>query len=128
MPLARVVVSQDTVDEVRLTTDKVTVRNVDRPDTVSVGRIVREAPASIEYLPSRALSTEGGGVIATDPRDQKGAKMLQRMFQVDIELMDNSDATFFGERVYVRFTHKMEPLGLQWYRGIRLLFLSHFNI
>jgi hypothetical protein len=28
----------------------------------------------------------------------------------------------------VRFTHKMEPLGLQWYRGIRLLFLSHFNI
>ena len=128
LPLARVVVSQDTVDEVRLTTDKVTVRNVDRPDTVSVGRIVREAPASIEYLPSRALSTEGGGVIATDPRDQKGAKMLQRMFQVDIELMDNSDATFFGERVYVRFTHKMEPLGLQWYRGIRLLFLSHFNI
>jgi putative peptide zinc metalloprotease protein len=127
-PLARVLVSQDAVDEVRLATDRVTVRHVDRPDTVSEGRIVREAPASIEYLPSRALSTEGGGVIATDPRDQKGAKMLQRMFQVDIELMDNSDATFFGERVYVRFTHKMEPIGLQWYRGIRLLFLSHFNI
>jgi len=28
----------------------------------------------------------------------------------------------------VRFTHEMEPLGLQWYRSIRLLFLSHFNI
>jgi putative peptide zinc metalloprotease protein len=127
-PLARVVVAQDAVDMVRVATDRVTVRHVHRADTVSEGRIVRQAPGGIEYLPSRALSTEGGGLIATDPRDQKGAKVLQRMFQFDIELMDNSDAPFFGERVYVRFTHEMEPLGLQWYRSIRLLFLSHFNI
>lgn len=127
-PLARVVVAQDAVDMVRVATDRVTVRNVHRADTVSEGRIVRQAPGGIEYLPSRALSTDGGGLIATDPRDQKGAKVLQRMFQFDIELMDNSDPAFFGERVYVRFTHEMEPLGLQWYRSIRLLFLSHFNI
>jgi putative peptide zinc metalloprotease protein len=127
-PLARVVVAQDAVDNVRLATDEVTVRHVHRADTVSEGRIVRQAPGGIEYLPSRALSTEGGGLIATDPRDQKGARVLQRMFQFDIELTDDPDAAFFGERVYVRFTHEMEPLGLQWYRSIRLLFLSHFNI
>ena len=127
-PLVRVVVPQDAVDIVRLDTDSVIVRHVDRPDTVSEGRIVREAPESIEYLPSTALSTEGGGRIATDPRDQKGTKVLQRMFQFDIELLDKPEDAFFGERVYVRFSHKMEPLGLQWYRGIRLLFLSHFNI
>lgn len=127
-PLARVVVSQDAVDMVRLATDRVTVRLVHRPDTVSEGKIVRQAPAGVEFLPSRALSTEGGGQISTDPRDQKGVKSLQRMFQFDIELIGKPVATYFGERVYVRFTHQMEPIGLQWYRNIRLLFLSHFNI
>ena len=97
-------------------------------DTVPVGWIVRQAPAGVEYLPSRALSTEGGGQISTDPRDQQGVKTLQRMFQFDIELTDNADAAFFGERVYVRFSHEMEPLALQWYRSIRLLFLSRFSI
>lgn len=127
-PLARVVVAQDSVDRVRLATDRVTVRHVHRADAVMEGRIVRQAPAGVEYLPSKALSTEGGGQITTDPRDQKGAKALQRMFQVDVELMDSTDAAFFGERVYVRFSHEMEPLALQWYRSIRLLFLSRFNV
>lgn len=127
-PLARVMVAQDAVDMVRLDTDQVTVRQVHRPDVVSVGRIVRRTSAGVEYLPSRALSTEGGGQISADPRDQKGFKMMQRMFQFDIELADDDDAAFFGERVYVRFNHEMEPLALQWYRGIRLLFLSRFNV
>lgn len=127
-PLARVMVAQDAVDMVRLDTDQVTVRHVHRPDMVAEGRIVRRTSAGIEYLPSRALSTEGGGQITTDPRDQKGVKMMQRMFQFDIELADDADAAFFGERVYVRFNHEMEPLALQWYRGIRLLFLSRFNV
>lgn len=127
-PLARVVVAQDAIDMVNLATDRVTVRHVHRPDTVAEGKIVRRAPAGVEYLPSRALSTEGGGQITTDPRDQKGAKTMQRMFQFDIELADNADVAFFGERVYVRFNHEMEPLALQWYRDIRLLFLSRFNV
>jgi putative peptide zinc metalloprotease protein len=127
-PIARVVVEQDAVDMVRLATDRVIVRHVHRADTVTEGRIVRQAPAGVEYLPSRALSTEGGGQISTDPRDQQGVKTLQRMFQFDIELTDNADAAFFGERVYVRFSHEMEPLALQWYRSIRLLFLSRFSI
>jgi hypothetical protein len=28
----------------------------------------------------------------------------------------------------VRFTHPMEPLAMQWYRGIRQLFLTRFNV
>ena len=34
----------------------------------------------------------------------------------------------FGERVYVRFDHRMEPFAVQWYRSIRLLFLSRFSV
>ena len=50
------------------------------------------------------------------------------MFQIDVELMGGLSVDRFGERVYVRFDHKMEPLALQWYRGIRRLFLSRFNV
>jgi putative peptide zinc metalloprotease protein len=127
-PLARVVVAQDAVDLVRLATERVRVRMVHRPDAVTEGKVVRQVPAGEEYLPSLALAVEGGGQIATDPRDQKGPKSLERMFQVDVELLDALGIELFGERVYVRFDHKMEPLAVQWYRGLRRLFLSRFNV
>lgn len=129
-PVGRVVVPQEAVDQVRLATDRVSVRFAHRPDAVTGGRIVRLVPAGDEYLPSRVLSTEGGGRITTDPRDQKGAKTMERMFQLDIELTEEDIArkAFFGERVYVRFDHETEPIGRQWYRAVRLLFLSHFHV
>ena len=128
-PVARVVVPQEEIDLVRQAT-RVRVRFVHRPDLVTTGRIVREVPAGGEYLPSRALATEGGGHIVIDPRDQKDAKALERFFQLDVELTgaDVRPYPFFGERVYVRFDHGKAPLGLQWYRAIRLLFLSHFHV
>lgn len=129
-PIVRVAVPQEAVDAVRLATDRVSMRMVHRPDVVNSGRIVRNVPAGDEYLPSRVLATEGGGQIATDPRDQKGVKTMERMFQFDIEFAgeDAVRTAFFGERVYVRFDHEMEPIGLQWYRALRLLFLSHFHV
>ena len=33
-----------------------------------------------------------------------------------------------GSRVYVRFDHGNEPLGRQWYRRVRQLFLRKFNV
>jgi len=127
-PFARVVITQDAADKVRVATDHVRVRLVDQPDTVLEGRISREVPAGDEYLPSPALAAEGGGEIATDPRDTKGPKALQRMFQLDVELEGTGAMDHFGQRVFVRFEHKMEPLSVQWYRSIRLLFLSSFNV
>ncbi|MCG4454282.1 hypothetical protein LJY18_13350 [Pseudomonas sp. MMS21-TM103] len=126
--LVRVVVDQSAVDRVRLATNHVAVRHVHRAELASEGRIVRLAPAGTDTLPSRALSTEGGGKIFIDPRDQTSAKTLHRMFQLDVELLQNPERVFWGERVYVRFSHEKEPLAMQWYRGIRLMFLSHFNI
>ncbi len=127
-PLARVVVPQDAVDMVRLGTDRIRVRLADRPGLVAVGRIVRQVPAGEAYLPSRALAIDGGGQIATDPRDTKGPKALERMFQFDVALAGVPPFKLFGERVYVRFDHKMEPLAMQWYRTVRLLFLSRFSV
>jgi putative peptide zinc metalloprotease protein len=130
-PLVRVVVPQEAVDLVRLATERVSVRFAHRPELVADGHVVRQVPAGDEYLPSRALSAEGGGQIATDPRDLKGAKTIERMFQLDIALTGEDAAAgkaFFGERVYVRFEHVAEPMGVQWYRALRLLFLSHFYV
>lgn len=127
-PLARVVVPQEAADLVRQATVDVGVRLVNHPDWVAQGHVVRQVPAGEEYLPSRALALEGGGAIATDPRDSKGPKTLQRMFQFDVVLTGIPRPAVYGERVYVRFDHDKEPLAWQWYRGIRLLFLSRFGV
>lgn len=127
-PIARVVVSQEDVDRVRRDTTRVRVRLVDHPQIALDGRILREVPAGNDVLPSAALAIEGGGEIGTDPRDTKGPKALQRVFQFDIELNGIGPVDHFGERVLVRFEHRSEPLAVQWYRSIRLLFLSAFDV
>jgi len=127
-PLLRVVVPQDAIDAVRIGTDRVRVRLAGRPDAIAEGRIVRQVPAGESYLPSRALAVEGGGQIATDPRDSKGPKALERMFQFDVALSGAPRAGVFGERAYVRFEHRSEPLAARWYRDVRRLFLSHFGV
>jgi putative peptide zinc metalloprotease protein len=33
-----------------------------------------------------------------------------------------------GGRAYIRFHHGWEPIGFQWYRSARQLFLSHLNV
>lgn len=126
--LARVVVPQEAVDKVRLATDRVRVRPVDQPQLALEGKVLRQVPAGGEYLPSAALAIEGGGEIATDPRDAKGPKTMQRMFQFDIELTGIGQVNHFGQRVFVRFEHQREPLSVQWYRSIRLLFLTSFHV
>jgi putative peptide zinc metalloprotease protein len=127
-PLVRVVVPQDSIDAVRATTDRVRVRLAGRPDAVADGRVVRQVPAGDAYLPSRALAVDGGGQIATDPRDAKGPKALERMFQFDVALPGQKQTGVFGERAYVRFEHRSEPLAARWYRDVRRLFLSHFGV
>ena len=127
-PLARVVVAQDAIDNVRLITDRVEVRLAERPRVVLRGKVVREVPAGEAMLPSLALAAQEGGAIATDPRDPKNPQALQRFFQLDVELPGAGPIDRYGQRVFVRFDHRMEPLAEQWYRTIRLLFLTSFNV
>ncbi|KQP22685.1 hypothetical protein [Pseudorhodoferax sp. Leaf267] len=124
-PIARVVVPQEAVDQVRRATEAVQVRLAHRPADVGASRILREVPQAEAYLPSAALAIEGGGRLATDPRDPHGSRTLERTFQFDVALPQA--APWFGERVYVRFSHPMEPMGWQWLRAGRRLLLSHFQ-
>ncbi len=105
--LVRVVVPQDAIDRVRVNTDRIRLRFVDHPDTPVSGHIIRAVPGGDETLPSRALAVEGGGEIATDPRDNRSVKALRRMFQFDVGTDGaRGRPAEFGQRVYVRFEHE----------------------
>ena len=127
-PVVRVAVPQDAVDRVRLDADQVRVRLPGHAGQVASARIVRTVPGGEEYLPSRAMASENGGDIPTDPRDTKGARTLQRTFQFDVELDGMPGFDQFGQRVMVRFDHPGSPLLGQALRTLRLLFLSRFNV
>jgi putative peptide zinc metalloprotease protein len=129
--VARVVAPQDSVDDIRAFRGVVDVRLAHRPDAVLAGRLEREVPGGEEYLPSKVLATEGGGQLATDGRDARGPRTLERTFQFDVAVDPPRDGVgpfFFGERVHARFEHPDQPLGMQLLRSARRLFLSHFHV
>lgn len=125
---ARVVISQSDVDFVRQHTHEVSVRFPENIAKTLPAVLRREVPAATDQLPGRALSQEGGGEIAIDPRDMQGVKAFQKMFLFDIELPSYEGLYHVGGRVYVRFDHGREPLVWRWYRGLRQLFLRRFNV
>ena len=128
-PVVRVVVEQAVVDTVGLSTQGVELRLAEDIGQIREGRIVRQVPAGADEAPSRALVSQGGGRIAADPRDPQGRRTLERIFQIDVAFerpLERPSA--FGQRVFVRFDLRPEPLATQWYRALRRLFLNHFSV
>lgn len=126
--IARTVVTQDDIDLVRTRLKASEIRFADAIAKLHTVEVIREMPGGIDELPTAALSPNGGGNIATDPKDQNGLKTLERIFLFDLSLPADTPPSAFGERVYVRFDHRAEPLASQWYRRLRQLFLSRFNV
>ncbi len=124
----RAVVPQGDIDLVRNRTVEVEVRLAERIDAPLPAVVIREVPAGMEQLPSRALGSAGGGEIPVDPRDPEGVSAVERLFQFDLELPDHAGLLNVGGRVYLRFDHGEEPLATQWYRVIRQLFLTRYNV
>jgi putative peptide zinc metalloprotease protein len=126
--IVRVVVSQDDSELVHRQLRAIEIKLADRPAATYAAAILREVPAAMDQLPSKALAGEGGGSIAADPRDPKGVKTFSRYFQIDLALPPNIEPAAFGARAYVRFDHVWEPLAWRWYRRARQLLLSHFDV
>lgn len=126
--VARVVVPQSDIGLVRDRLARVWVRLADkRTDLAS--SVLRALPAARDDLPSGALSSSNGGAATSDPRDQKGVRTFERMFQFDVALPASADvaAAGFGSRVYVRFDYAWEPIGRTIYRRVRQGLLSRFE-
>ncbi len=122
----RVAVRQANIGLVRSQTRNVSVRLSDRIGRVLEASIARAVPAASGRLPSAALGTTGGGSFAVDPTDPAGVTILQDVFHLELELEE--PVSRLGGRAYVRFDHGFEPLGQQWYRSLRQLFLSRFRV
>lgn len=124
----RVVVPQGEADLVRSHTRRIEVRLADRPGQTFAARLARDVPAGSDQLPSKALTIDGGGPFATDPRDSTGLKTLNRTFQFDLDLADEVADLTFGSRAYVRFEHAPRPLAVQAWHAARQVLLSHLNL
>lgn len=126
--VVRTVVSQADVNLVRNLTRRVDVRLAESIAEVRHAAVKRVVPSATEDLPSAALGTAGGGKVAVDPGDKDARKALEKVFLIDIDLPVAERPLHLGGRAYVRFDLGWEPLGWQWYRRARQLFLSRFNV
>lgn len=126
----RVIVPQSRIDLVRQQTESITVRAADQISSELDARLSRVVPRASQDLPSAALSFEGGGDIAINPNleDNGSVSAFDSWFKLDIQIDRKEDDIGLGERVYARFMHGEEALGIQIYRSIRLTFLSRFNV
>ena len=97
------------------------------PEKVYHSDISREIPAATYKLPSKALGTQGGGRISTDPFDQEGIKTSEQYFQFEVSLPEELRVSSVGQRVYVKILHGYETLTTQWYRSFRELFLDELG-
>ncbi len=125
---ARVVVTQQDADRVRSLTKQVELRPVEDVSKNITAHIQRERPAASNRLPSKALGSLGGGAITVNPTDPDGLQADRSIFQFDLLVPEQAKLHYSGSRVYVRFDHGARPLGMQWYRSIRQLFLRKFSV
>jgi putative peptide zinc metalloprotease protein len=125
-PTVRVAIAQADIGLVRADTESASVRLAERLDRSIPAMIERHAPAAVNQLPSPALGPLGGGPFAVERSDPDGVRAAEEVFEVELTLP--VEVSHLGERVYVRFDHGSEPLGLQWYRRFRQLFLKRFSV
>ncbi len=124
----RAAVSQDDIGLIREYVRKVDVRAVGWNSRSFPSTVAREVHGGTYQLPTAALGFTGGGSFATDPRDSEGRRTLERIFEIEINLPPEGSTEYLGTRMYVRFDHGFEPLGIQVWRALRQLFLRRFGV
>ena len=122
--IVRVVVPQTSVGLFSKEVKNVSVRFAEQPGKAMQANIIRQTPAGSFSLPSRALGAAGGGEIAVNNTDENGTTSVNKVFQLDLSLPENSIASGLGTRAYVRVNHGREALALQWLRSARQLLLN----
>lgn len=125
---AKVVVSQNNIGLVREKTKSIEVMGAQwgsEPYPIDNWRLI---PGGTNQLPTAALGTAGGGNFSVDPRDNNAKRTLERVFEIEMDLPRQISSSFFGQRVYIKFKHGYEPIGLQMYRALRQLFLRRFDV
>jgi len=90
------------------------------------GEIIRQTPQATKYIPSQALSVDGGGVLRTQSSNSHEEKLLTPMFEIDLSLPKTLKIDKIGTRVYIRLNHGDLTLYEQFSLYFNQLFLRHF--
>jgi putative peptide zinc metalloprotease protein len=124
----RVMVSQAEVSRIASNTRRVEVRLASKISETIPAILARDIPQGSRRLPSKVLTVEGGGKIASESDPNGNLLALDQHFQLELSLPNGSTDGFIGTRVFVRFDHGLEPLWRQCYRSLRQLFLRGFHV
>lgn len=124
----RVVVPQDRAALVSTDTNKIEVRVEGDLFKVITAEINRETPSAISQLPSSILSVGGGGRVAVNPQSSGQLEPLSLHYQFDLLLDQPVGRPYVNGRIFAHFIHSREPLGIQWLRTARQIFLSILNV
>jgi len=128
-PVIRVAVPENEADLVLQDTRAVAVRAASLRAEARPARVERIGARLEESVPSPALSIQGGGSIALDPTDAAHQRTIGRFLHLDLVFEGpGEEAARFGERVHVRFAHAEEPIASRFWRGLRQVFLKHFQV
>lgn len=123
----RLVASQSAIQDLVNHTRKVSLKTASRRDQTLKARVRRFSPAASRDLPGLALSVEGGGDYALDPRKTHKPQVMEPLFQVELE-PEKPLGAGIGERVTVRFHQEPEPLGNRMLRGLRRVLLRELSL
>ena len=127
-PSVRVVVTQSDIGQLAKQLKAIEIRLANHPNQIIPATVIRWAPKATNHLPSAALATINGGIIAVDPSSQEELETLEKVFHIDLEFTPTEQISEIGQRVYVRFDHGTEPIARQWYRSLSQVFLRQFNV
>jgi len=125
--MAVILVPVDAIDPVRHGHSRVYLRFATARGETVEGRILRITPSSDDVLPSKVLSSDGGGPFAPDPRARDPLTSFERFYRVDVAAPGIGGHPV-EERVYALFRHDWEPVGFRWYRGLRQLLLGRLDV
>ena len=126
--LVRVAITQEDMNIIRTHLAGVEVRLANDMGRVLRATVKRQVSGGKFDLVSPALGTSGGGEIGVDPAQGKGTRSLQRVFDMEIALLQPSSVAAFGDRAYVRFDLGATPLARQWFLRLRQIFLSRLSL
>ncbi len=105
----RVAVEQADIGLLQQGVDEVELVFAESPFATKAYRssIARRMPGATQAVPSPALTTAGGGSLATD---DDGQSVREAVFDVELDWPDSAPITNVGSRVLVRFVHQPSPL------------------
>ena len=124
----RVIARQEDMGLIRAGIERISIRLPGNIDQELHGTVERMIPSATDKLPSLALATSAGGGASLEPQGTGGSKSLQRYFEIHIKVLGSQRSERFGQRAFVQFVHRDEPLATQWWRRLRQMFLRELSI